>query len=453
MSVVKRLVERAIALAAVAGLLLVGAIVVNGVASSVSTASVASGSAVGKNKPFNQELFERGRQIFRFDTFGDQAFWGGQLRLHQAVAGAKNGGVGDGVSPKAALALGLKVDATAIPPNTAAAIKAGRVNLDDPAVTLTLLKLNAVVGLKGFFDANGRLTSIGTTCALCHSTVDDSFANGIGKRRDGWPNRDLNVGAIVAAAPTVKPYADLLGVDEATVRTVLRSWGPGFYNAELDKVGKAVQPNGKPAGTLIPPAFGLAGVNLSTFTGFGTVTYWNAYVAVTQMHGRGTFYDPRLNDPQKYPVAVKAGNWNVRNSPDLVTPKLGALHFYQLALPAPTPPKSSYDAAAAKRGEAIFSSSRARCAGCHVPPTYSEPGFNMHQPSEICTDSFQADRSPDGMYRTTPLKGLFAHAKGGYWHDGRFQNLAAVVDHYDTCFGLGLSAQEKSDLVEFLKSR
>jgi len=453
MSVVKRLVQRAIALAAVAALVLVGALIVNGVASSVSSASLAKGSAVAKTKPFNQQLFERGRRIFRFDTFGDQAFWGGQLRLHQAIAGAKNGGVGPGVSPKTALALGLKVDATAIPAKTAAAIKAGKVNLDDPAVTLTLLKLNAVVGIKGFFNGSGQLTSIGTTCALCHSTVDDSFAQGIGKRRDGWPNRDLNVGAIVAAAPTVKPYADLLGVDEATVRTVLRSWGPGFYNAELDKDGKAVQPNGKPAGTLIPPAFGLAGVNLSTFTGFGTVTYWNAYVAVTQMHGRGTFHDARFNDPQKYPVAAKSGNWNVRNSPDLVSSKLGALHFYQLALPAPTPPKGSFDAAAAKRGEAIFNSDKARCAGCHVPPTYSEPGFNMHQPSDICTDSFQADRSPDGMYRTTPLKGLFAHAKGGYWHDGRFQNLAAVVDHYDSCFQLGLSAQEKSDLVEFLKSR
>jgi hypothetical protein len=453
MSVVKRLVQRAIALAAVAAFLLLGALVVNGVASSVSTPSPAKGNSLAKTKSFNQQLFERGRQIFRFDTFGDQAFWGGQLRLHQAIAGAENGGVGPGVSPKTAIALGLKVDATAIPEKTAAAIKAGKVNLDDPAVTLTLLKLNAVVGLKGFFDGGGRLTSIGTTCAFCHSTVADSFAKGIGRRRDGWPNRDLDVGAIVAAAPTVKPYADLLGVDEATVRTVLRSWGPGFYNAELDKDGKAVQPNGTPAGTLIPPAFGLAGVNLSTFTGFGTVTYWNAYVAVTQMHGRGTFYDARLNDPQKYPVAVKSGNWNVRNSPDLVTSKLGALHFYQLALPAPTPPKSSFNAAAAKRGEAIFSSSKARCAGCHVPPAYTEPGFDMHEPSEICTDSFQADRSPDGMYRTTPLKGLFAHAKGGYWHDGRFQTLGAVVDHYDSCFQLGLSSQQKTDLVEFLKSR
>jgi hypothetical protein len=244
-----------------------------------------------------------------------------------------------------------------------------------------------------------------------------------------------------------------LGVDEATVRKVLRSWGPGFYNAELDKDGKVAQPNGKPAGTLIPPAFGLAGVNLGTFTGFGTVTYWNAYVGVTQMHGRGTFYDPRFNDRKKYPVAVKSGSWNVRNTPDLVSSKLGVLHFYQLALPAPTPPKGSFDPAAAKRGEAIFMGKGAKCATCHVPPMYSEPGFNMHKPSEVCTDAFQANRSPDGMYRTTPLRGVWAHAKGGYWHDGRFKNLAAVVDHYNGCFKLGLRAGQKRDLIEFLKSR
>ena len=453
MNVVKRLVQRVAALLAVAAVLLLGAMVANGVVSSVSTPSAAHGSSLVKPKPFNQRFFQRGRQIFRFDTFGDQAFWGGQLRLQQAIAGAQNGGVGPGVSPKTALALGLKVDATAIPKKTAAAIRAGKVNLNDPAVTVALLKLNAVVGLKGFFSRSGRLTSLGTTCALCHSTVDNSFAPGIGRRRDGWSNRDLNVGAIVAAAPTVKPYADLLGVDEATVRTVLRSWGPGFYNAELDKDGKVAQPNGKPAGTLIPPAFGLAGVNLATFTGFGTVTYWNAYVAVTQMHGRGTFYDARFNDPQKYPVAVKAGNWNVRNTADLVSSKLGALHYYQLALPAPTPPRGSFNRAAARRGERIFMGQGARCAECHVPPTYSEPGFNMHKPSEVCTDSFQADRSPDGMYRTTPLRGLWAHAKGGYWHDGRFKTLRAVVDHYDSCFKLGLSGGQKRDLVEFLKSR
>jgi hypothetical protein len=448
MAIATRILKAAAALVLVGLLLLVGGVLANGTVGAFSAHSQAPGK-----KPFNQRFFEQGRNIFRFDTFGDQVWWGDTLQLHRAIEGSKLGGVGPGVSPKTALALGLKVDATAIPAKVAADIKAGKVDLDDPATTLALLKLNAVVGVKGFFNANGSLRSMGITCALCHSTVDDSFAPGIGRRLDGWPNRDLNVGAIVASSPTVKPYADLLGVDEATVRKVLQSWGPGFYNAELDKDGKVTQPNGTPAGTLIPPAFGLAGVNLSTFTGFGTVTYWNAYVGVTQMHGRGTFYDPRFNDPKKYPVAVKSGSWNVRNKPDLVSPKLAALHYYQLSIPAPAPPKRSFDAAAAKRGERIFMGEGARCADCHVPPTYSEPGFNMRRPSEVCTDAFQANRSPDGMYRTTPLRGLWAHPKGGYWHDGRFKTLGAVVDHYNSCFKLGLNAGQKRDLVEFLKSR
>lgn len=451
MSLARRLVGLVAFWLGIGALILLGGVIVNGAVSAVSGTAARSPDAAATKA--SQTLFRQGRQIFRFDTFGDQVWWGDTLKLHRAIAGERNGGVGPGVSPKAALALGLKVDATAIPPNVAADIKAGRVDLDDPATTVALLKLNAVVGVKGFFDRDGNLRSMGITCAFCHSTVDDSFAPGIGKRLDGWPNRDLNVGAIVASSPTVKPYADLLGVDEATVRKVLRSWGPGFYNAELDKDGKVARPDGKPAGTLIPPAFGLAGVNLGTFTGFGTVTYWNAYVAVTQMHGRGTFFDPRFNDPKKYPVAVKSGSWNVRNTPDLVSSKLGALHFYQLALGAPPPPKRSYDPAAASRGEAIFMGKGAKCATCHVPPTYSEPGFNMHEPSEVCTDPFQANRSPDGMYRTTPLRGLWAHAKGGYWHDGRFPTLLAVVDHYDSCFKLGLSGGQKRDLVQFLKSR
>jgi mono/diheme cytochrome c family protein len=374
--------------AGIGALLFLGGIIFNGTVSAFAT-----GASPDVEKKNSTALFNQGRQIFRFDTFGDQTFWGGALGLHKAIAGSKNGGVGPGVSPKTALALGLKVDATAIAPKVVAAIKAGKVDLDDPATTVALLKMNAVVGVKGFFDRKGTLSSLGTTCALCHSTVDDSFAPGIGKRLDGWPNRDLNVGEIVAAAPSVKPYADLLGTDEATVRKVLRSWGPGFYNAELDKDGKAFQPNGKPAGTLIPPAYGLAGVNLGTYTGFGTVTYWNAYVAVTQMHGQGNFYDARFNDPVKYPLAVKSGSWNVRSSPDLVTSKLGPLHFYQLALKAPPAPKGSFDAAAAQRGREIFMG-KGKCAGCHMPPLYSEPGFNMHKPAEICTDSFQADRSP-----------------------------------------------------------
>ena len=211
------------------------------------------------------------------------------------------------------------------------------------------------------------------------------------------------------------------------------------------------RPSTNPAGTLIPPAFGLAGVNLGTFTGFGTVTYWNAYVAVTQMHGQGNFYDPRFNDPQKYPLAVKSGSWNVRNSPDLVTSKLAALHFYQLGIPAPAPPAGSFDAAAAARGDALFTG-KAGCARCHVPPLYTEPGWNMHTAAEIGIDSFQADRSPDERYRTAPLKGLWTHQKGGFYHDGRFATLAAVIEHYDGTLRLGLTGTEKAELVEYLKS-
>ena len=220
-------------------------------------------------------------------------------------------------------------------------LKAETVDLDDPAVTLALLKLNAVVGVRGFTDRAGNLDSVGITCALCHSTVDDSLAPGIGARRDGWANRDLNIGAIAALAPSVAPFAQLLGVDEATVRKVFTSWGPGKFDAELLLDGKAFQPDGRSAATLIPPAFGLAGVNLHTYTGWGSVTHWNAFVAVLEMQGKGTFYDPRLDDASKFPIAAANGFGNVRREPDLVTPKLGALHFYQLAIPAPPAPKAA----------------------------------------------------------------------------------------------------------------
>src|SRR5437870_11369518 len=249
-----------------------------------------------------QRMIDQGRQIFRTDTFGSEAFWGDALQLHKAIAGEKNGGVGGGVSPKTALSVGLKVDADVLPAALKQQIKDGKVDLDDPATTLALLKLNAVVGVTGLFDEAGRIRSMGIQCAFCHSTVDDSFAPGIGKRLDGWANRDLNVGAIVSLAPNLKPFTDLLGVDVATVKKVLASWGPGRFDAELDKDGKALRPDGGQAGTLIPPAFGLAGVNLHTWTGFGSVPYWNAYVAVTEMHGSGTFFDERLSDPVQYPV-------------------------------------------------------------------------------------------------------------------------------------------------------
>ncbi|RIL04696.1 MAG: hypothetical protein DCC71_13125 [Proteobacteria bacterium] len=394
---------------------------------------------------------ERGRRIFRYDTFGDEEFWGDALRLHEAIAGEANGGVGPGLSPRAALALGLRVDRDALPQRLKAALVAGRVDLDDPATTLALLKLEAVLGVRGFFDAQGALRSVGIQCALCHSTVDDSFAPGIGRRRDGFANRDLDVGAIVALAPSVTPIAALLEVDEATVRDVLRSWGPGKFDAQLLFDGQAFRPDGRSAATLIPPAFGLAGVNLHTSTGWGSVTHWNAAVATLEMHGKGTFFDPRLADPARFPVAARNGFDDVRDTPDLVTAKLPALHLYQLALPAPRPPRGSFDEAAAARGRALFEG-KAQCARCHVPPLYTEPGWNLHTADEIGIDDFQAERSPDRRYRTSPLRGLWTHTKGGFYHDGRFAELGDVVAHYDATFGLRLDAAEKNDLVEFLRS-
>jgi CxxC motif-containing protein (DUF1111 family) len=235
------------------------------------------------------------------------------------------------------------------------------------------------------------------------------------------------------------------------VRKVLKSWGAGKYDAELTQDGKTSGRDGKSAATLLPAAFGLAGVNLHTYTGWGSVTYWNAYVANTQMHGQGVFFDPRLNDASRFPIAVKAGNGNLRHAPDQITSKLAALHFYQLAIPAPAPPKNSFDAAAADRGKVVFEA-QAKCATCHVPPLYTEPGWSMHKGAEVGIDDFQAERSPDKQYRTTPLRGLFTRMKGGFYHDGRFATLDALVDHYDKHFGLKLTADQKKDLIEFLKS-
>jgi len=400
---------------------------------------------------YAQRMIDQGRQIFRTDTFGSEAFWGDALQLHKAIAGEKNGGVGGGVSPKTALSVGLKVDADALPAALKQQIKDGKVDLDDPATTLALLKLNSVVGVKGLFDNGGRLRSMGIQCAFCHSTVDDSFAPGIGRRLDGWANRDLNVGAIVSLAPNLKPFTDLLGVDVATVKKVLGSWGAGRFDAELDKDGKAFRPDGKQAGTLIPPAFGLAGVNLHTWTGFGSVPYWNAYVAATEMHGTGTFFDSRLAEKAQFPVAAKSGSYNTRGKPDQVTSKLAALHFYQLAIPAPKPPEGSYDKVASGRGGALFGG-KAKCSTCHVPPLFTEPGSNLHTPAEVGVDAFQADRSPTHMYRTAPLAGLWSHQKGGFYHDGRFATLKDVVDHYNTLLKLGLTEPDKADLIEYLKS-
>ena len=398
-----------------------------------------------------KRLLDEGREIFRFDTFGSEAFWGDKLHLHQALVSRDKGGLGDGLTARQALGLGLKVDVDKLPKAVSDAIRDGKADLDSPATTFALLQAGAVIGVKATFDGHDRISSMGITCAFCHCTVDDSLAKGIGHRLDGWPNRDLDVGKIVASAPSLAPFTAALGVDEAAVKKVLSAWGPGKYDAELIMDGKGFRPDGKTGATLIPAAFGLAGQNLHTYSGWGSVPYWNAYVANTQMYGQGTFVDRRLSDSTKFPVAARTGYADKRDKNDLITGKLAALHFYQLAIPAPIPLASSFDGAAAKRGQAIFGG-KAECIACHVPPLFSEPGYAMHTPKEIGIDDFQSSRSPDNMYRTTPLAGLFARAKGGYYHDGRFADLDAVVRHYEGVRALKLNDKERADLVEYLKS-
>jgi len=420
------------------------------------------------------DFFNEGRNTFRFDTFGDEAFWGDTLKLHQAIEGAGFGGVGPGISPRIALGLGLKVDADALS-GINGRLQGGQIDLDSPATTLALLKANAVVGLTGFFNKDGSLKSVGIQCALCHSTVDNSVAFGIGRRLDGWANRDLDVGKIIASAPDLSSVATLLGVSIPTLKTVLQSWGPGKFDAELFLDGKAFNPQqvshgvvtgtNVPGATLIPNAYGLAGFNQHTWTGaWGTVTYWNAFVANLEMHGKGRFFDPRLNNPAQFPIAAANGFGDlphINPDDDQITSKLPALHFYQLALPAPTPrPGVDFDPAAAARGDDLFSG-KAGCNNCHVDPLWTEPGWNLHKPEEIGIDSFEADRAPDHAYKTMNLNGLFVREnglfmapanKGRYFHDGRFATLADVVDHYNIFFKLGLTAQEKLDLIEYLKS-
>lgn len=402
-----------------------------------------------------RRMIREGRRTFRFDTFGDEAFWTDTLRLDAAV---------EKVPPRTALAVGLKVDLDALPPAIVSALEEGKANLDDPAVTAALLRLDAVVGVKGAVDAQNHVTRLGITCALCHSTVDDALTTGIGHRLDGWPNRDLDVGAIVNLSPDLSAVAHLLGAPEAAVRSVITQWGPGKFDAALFVDGKAVGPDGVPHPTLLPAAFGLSGVNLHTYTGWGSVTYWNAFVANLEMHGQGTFFDPRLDDASKFPIAAANGFGHLTAPPgqDQVTAKLPALNFYEQALEAPKAPAGSFDAGAAGRGAATFAG-QARCASCHVPPLYTEPGWNQHTAAEIGIDDFQASRSPDGRYRTTPLRGLWARMRAGnatdpsgnghgFYHDGRFPTLLDVVNHYDAHMGLGLSPAQKSDLVEYLKS-
>lgn len=356
---------------------------------------------------------DEGQQVFRFETFGDEQFWTDTARMHEVVQKS--------VSPALALKVGLKVDAEAIPADVAQAIKDGKVDLNSPATTVTLLKLNAVVGLKGTVTTmNGKdtLTRLGITCALCHSTVDNSFAPGIGRRLDGWPNVDLNVGAIVALSPAIT----------AAQKAVYNSWGPGKYDPRYNFDGKSTP-------LVLPPAYGLAQVQNETFTAEGPISYWNAYVAVTQMHGQGNFSDPRLNI-------------EVRQSPDLVTPKLAALRAYQHSIAAPLPPEGSFDVAAAGRGRAVFDNS---CAGCHVGATNTDNNNGtLHEPSETGMDPAYAMRTANRKYRTTPLRALWQHPP--YFHDGSAATLAAVVAHYDRVLNLRLSDAQKRDLVEYLKS-
>ena len=399
-----------------------------------------------ENKP---TLIAEGKNIFRFDSFGDEDFWSGLLHIDKAIAGSNNGGFGGGVSPKTALAVGLKVDAEALPAEIVQGISNKSINLDDPATTLALLKLNAVVGIKGSFDNQNKLKSVGITCAVCHSTVDNSFAPGIGKRLDGWPNRDLDVGKIISLTDNAQPIADLLHVDETTLRTVLNAWGPGKFAAVLFMDGKALRPDGKVAANLIPAAFGLKGVDLTTYTGWGDISYWNAFVGNLEMHGKGTFVDPRLNNAGKYPIATENKFYAVFNDPDLITSKLPALRAYQHSIKAPKPPKNTFDAAAAGRGKALFVN-KAKCYTCHSEPLLTDNSLRTAE--EIGIDNFEAMRSPTGKYRTPPLGGLFARAKGGFYHDGRFADYSDVVNHYNDHFKLGLTAPEKSDLVEYLKS-
>jgi hypothetical protein len=367
-----------------------------------------------------------GQAIFRFDTFGDEQLWTDVLRMQEPLAT---------VDPATALAVGLKVDVDALPPAIIAALRAGEVDLTDPAVTTELLRLNSVVGVKATVNEAGQLSRVGITCAFCHSTVDNSFAPGIGKRLDGWANVDLNVGAIVALSPAL-PDA---------LKAEFRTWGPGKYDPRHHAFdGTNLIPLNSPSlPIVIPSIYGLKGVGFETYTADGPISYWNSYVGVGQMGGHGNFSDPRIG-------------LFITQTPDLVTPKLPALLDYQLSLRVPEPPAGSFDKAAAQRGKQLFQK-EAGCATCHRPPNFTDVLSGpvrtvpfLHDPAEVGTDPGYAERTATGKYRTTPLRGLSQHAP--YFHDGSAPDLLSVVNHYDELFGLNLTAAQKADLVEFLKS-
>ena len=351
------------------------------------------------------DLVAEGQRTFRFDTFGDEQFWTDTLRLNEVVEKS--------VDPTTALAVGLKVDADVLPPGILETV-----DLKSPATTVALLKMNAVVGIQATVDSNDHVTRLGITCALCHSTVDNSVMPGIGRRKDGWPNRDLNAGAIIALSPALP----------ADKKAVYESWGPGKYDPRYNLDGKSTP-------LVLPPAYGLARVENETYTAEGPISYWNAYVAVTQMHGHGNFSDPRLGI-------------DVEQSPDMVGPKLAALRAYQHSLTAPPPPAGSFDAAAAERGRALFDRT---CAACHVGATGTDNNSGkLHAPAETGVDGAYAARTANKAYRTTPLRALWQHAP--YFHDGSAATLADVVAHYNRVRALGLTAEQQRDVVEYLKS-
>ena len=386
----------------------------------------ASSPAQDANAATDEAARREGQTIFRYDTFGDEQLWTDVLRMHEVVAT---------VPPATALAVGLKVDVEALPAPVIDALKNGQVDLNNPAVTIELLRLNAVVGVRGTVSQAGELTSVGVTCALCHSSVDDSFTKGIGKRMDGWANTDLNVGAIVALSPAL----------DAATKAEFNAWGPGRYDPRHHAFdGTRIIPLNSPSlPVVLPPIYGLRNVGFETFTADGPISYWNSYVGVGQMGGQGNFRDPRIG-------------LDIRQTPDLVTPKLAALLAYQLSLRPPAPPKGSFDPVAASRGARLFRG-EAQCASCHQGPTFTDvltgptPGVPfLHEASEVGMDPRYAARSATGKYRTTPLRGLWQHAP--YFHDGSAADLAAVVTHYDRLFALNLTPAQKADLVEYLKS-
>jgi hypothetical protein len=371
--------------------------------------------------PLDPALVEQGKEIFRFDTYGDETFWTDTLRMHEVIQAA--------VDPTTALSVGLKVDADALPAEVVAGIQSGAISLTDPATTVALLKLNAVVGLKGTVetvDGRDTLVRVGTTCALCHSTVNNSFNEGIGSRLDGWQNSDLNPGAIIALSPALTPEQ----------KAVYNSWGPGRYDPRFNIDGI----NGP---VVIPPAYDLQGLNRIIYTGDGPdIAYWNLYVGVTQMHGHGTFTDARIGV-------------SITNPPDMISSKLEALQAYQLSLQAPEPPAGDFDPAAAQRGRAVFEG-QGTCATCHTGNLLTDANERLHDPSEVVSEPepngvpSYASRSATKQYRTTPLRALLLHPP--YFHNGVAATLDAVVELYDTRKGLGLTAEQKADLVEFLKS-